>query len=153
MEELARLAGLATAPPFDVGTRVFVREDGYVYISVGNTRPEIRDRLGWTQGNVWMRDHVELRLPLEHPEIATPVRAMAYALGRAHEANLEPDAPRRFRFVVDADWMRNEGLVESQTMKYVDVIVELRTVDEEVILRGYHLAPTRHGPRGVQLWP
>ena len=59
MEEVATLAELAIAPSLEVGTRVLVREYGYVYISVGNTLPEIRSRLGWTQDNVWMPDHVE----------------------------------------------------------------------------------------------
>ena len=154
MEELASLAELATAPLVDVGTRVLVHEDGYVYISVGNTRPEIRDRLGWTQGNVWIPDHVESRLPVEHPEIVSPVQAMAFALMRTHHVGQEHRAGELFtRFLVTGSAAHGAGYLASRSVALVDLLVELRNTRGQVLLRGIHIAPTRHGPRGRHIWP
>lgn len=155
MEELASLAELATAPPFEVGTRVLVHEDGYVYISVGNTRPEIRDRLGWTQGNVWMPDHVEGRLLVQHPEIQPSVDAMAHVLSHPIRVGLrrgkagEPSV----QFIIGGDELRTLGYLRSRSTLYVDVLVELRQMQDEVILRGYHISPMNRIPGRRPIWP
>lgn len=153
--ELERLVELATTPRVVIGTRVLVREDGHVYISVGNTLPEITTRLGWTQGNVWMPDHVEWRLPIQHPEIESCVEAMAFVLSHPNTANLllgdagEPSV----RFVISGDELRDAGYLRSRRTRYVDLLVELRRVEREIILRGYHLSPANFGAGRRQIWP
>lgn len=154
MNELETLAELAIAPLVDVGTRVLVREDGYVYISVGNTLPEIRDRLGWTQGNVWMPDHVELRLAIEHPEIVRPLQAMGFALIQPHDVGQEYRGGAFFtRFLVIGREAYAAGILTSRSIALVDLLVELRSTGGQVLLRGMHIAPTRNGPRGRHIWP
>lgn len=78
--QLRRLADLAAEPERPVGTRVRIEEDGFVYTSVGNTRPEIAARLNWTQPNVWLPDHALKRIRSKHPVINDPVLAGAALL-------------------------------------------------------------------------
>lgn len=147
------LEQLAVEPARPVGTRIHVDEDHFVYISVGNTRPEIAERLGWTGRNVWMPDHVERYLHERHPEISPPVEAVALVLGNPLAVHREPIEIQKVRFIASADDLRAAGLISSRSMKLVDVMVELRDVGLETVLRTFHLAPTRHGVRGPQLWP
>lgn len=157
MEELTSLAELATAPPFDVGTRVLVLEDGYVYISVGNTLPEIQARLGWTQGYVWMPDHVESRLLVQHPEIQPSVEAMAYVLSHPARVSLRQGNAGEpcVRFVTGGGELRALGYLRSRSTAFVDVLVlvELRQIDDKVVLRGYHISSMNRIPDRTQIWP
>jgi hypothetical protein len=155
VEELTSLAELATAPPFEMGTRVLVHEDGCVYISVGNTRPEIRDRLGWTQGNVWMPDHVERRLSRVHPEIEQPVGVMALVLMNPLAVNLRTgrEGVPEVRFLASSNGPRSAGYLQSQSIAHLDMLVELRPADHATHLRAFHLAPTKRFERRRLIWP
>lgn len=51
------LRDLGTIPAVPIGTRVMVDEDQKAYIGVGFTSPEIANRLGWDQENIWMPEH------------------------------------------------------------------------------------------------
>ena len=134
-----------------VGAQVTVEETSRSYYSVGRISTTIAEHLEWDFSNIWMPDHVFARLPRDHPEISNPIEAMAHVLVYPISVGIDDD-PNFVRFLIEATAMRQAGFVSSKRMRFVDVIVELRHVDGEIIPRGYHLAPTRHGTRGRQLW-
>ena len=140
-------------PGLPVGTRVHMAEDGYVYVSAGTTRPEIAAWLGWTQANVWMPEHVERYLLRRHQEIRRPIEAGAYLLSHPDAVSEDPKNRALIRFLIDAHTMRSAGFIASRTMAFIDLLVELRRVDGEVLLRAFHLAPATQGPRGTVRWP
>ncbi|HET7037318.1 MAG TPA: hypothetical protein VFI42_16655 [Thermomicrobiaceae bacterium] len=150
---LQRLAELATLPGVPVGTRVRVAEDGYGYIGLGQTRPEIAARLGWTQANVWMPEHVERYVLRQHQEIRRPIEASAYLLGHPDAVSEDPQNPALIRFLIGASAIRSAGFIASRTMTFIDLLVELRRVDGEVLLRAFHLAPATQGRTGTARWP
>lgn len=153
IDRVTRLRDLGEISAIAIGTRVFVVEDEHIYIGVGNSTAEIASRLGWSQQNVWLPEHVHQNLLWRHPEIKKPIDCMASILRDPETVNAEPGQPAYFRFLVDAVTVRTAGFVTSRTMKRVDVIVEFRQVDGGSLLRAFHLAPTRHPARGLRLWP
>lgn len=152
IQRLRRIVDLATEPELPVGTRVRVEEDEVVYTSVGTPAEQIEARLGWTQGNVWVPAHALEYMSERHPEIRNPIGAIAWILMNPGHVNEEP-GKSEMRFLVDASDLREAGFLRARSVKLVDVIVELREVDDNVVLRAFHISPTRQAPRGRRRWP
>lgn len=100
-----------------------------------------------------MSGHVERYILARHPEILQPPGSAAYVLIHADSVNEKSGEPNKIRFLIDAARIRAAGFVTSRTIKRVDLLVESRQVGAEMLLRAYHLTPTRQGARGPQRWP
>lgn len=152
-ERVQYLRSLATAERCPVGTRVLVEEDQFTYVSVGQTTTEIANLLGWSQGNVWMPEHVLHYIQHRHEVILDPVATAAAALRQSTSMHLDHAEPEIKRiFYIDAETLRKEGLLSSQTARYVSAGVELRHTSGDTLLRLFHLSPHRI-TRGERLWP
>jgi hypothetical protein len=146
------LRDLADEPLLPVGTRVVIRENEWVFHRVGNTRPEIASRLKWGQKNVWVPAPALQHIVTTHPEIREPIAGMAFGLNHLLTASEVPDKSE-VRFLIDAKDMRSEGYLVSRSVNFVDLLVKLWSDNGEIVLRGFHLAPTRRVSRGQQRWP
>ena len=77
-------AELGTFGLLPAGTLVeLLRPDGttWQYHAVGSTTPAIAARLGWPEGNVWLRGPERAYMLREHPELCADLdRAIAYVL-------------------------------------------------------------------------
>lgn len=136
-----------------VGTRVFVDEDRNIYIGIGNTTMEIAERLGWTQENVWLPSFHERYIEENHPEFPDPLQAVRRVLSQPHSVYDVPEQPTQTQFFATGDSLRVRGLLISRSVRYVDVLVELRQVLGGSYLRVFHLSPKRHPKEGRRRWP
>lgn len=151
---LTHLSDLAREPAIPVGSRVLVAEDGHIYISIGNTTPAIAARLGWTQANVWMPEHVLTGINWRHPVIIDPITSASRVLQAPLSVHEDPRGrPDHSYWIIPAQALRNEGLLASRSTRYVDAVVELRYVGESGLLRIFHLSPRSRNQGGLQLWP
>ena len=147
------LGELATEPRVPVGTRVFVEEDGIIYSSVGQTRPEIASYLGWKQPNIWLPSHAMRRIQTRHKVILSPVIAASMVLEDPLSIHVGYE-PNHAYFICDATALRTVGTLTSQTTRWIDLVVESRQAfDGRRFLRTFHLSPATRNKGGKQLWP
>jgi hypothetical protein len=148
-----RLADLASDVRFPAGTLVRVEETHELFHSVGTTLPIIADRLGWTQGSVWLPESAMRRMEINHPEFADPVQAIGIVLTHPIAVCDVPDVPNQVQFFADAQRLRQERLVRSRSIRTVDVLIELRRAADDIYLRAFHLSPMRKPKEGRLRWP
>lgn len=156
MSEIDRVTSLATLgalPPLLVGALVLVEETEELFLNVGNTMPEIAARLGWTQGNIWLPERARRYITERHPVFLDVLAAVRTVLSQP--VSVHEDRKRRggLYFVLSGDTLRALGLLASQSAAYVDVLVELRSVQGGAYLRVFHLGPSDRKRGGKQLWP
>jgi hypothetical protein len=130
-----------------------VEEDASIYTSVGRTTDEIARRIGWTQANVWIPEHARQDMLEKHKVISDPMAASNLIL-------LNPlgvwmlDGNSTYRlFFAGATMLREAGLLGSRTTRYVDAIIEARSVENGSVLRLFHLSPRKKNYGSIQLWP
>ncbi len=152
IDRVSRLRDLGDMPPVAIGTRIFVEEDAHLYIAVGSTTAEIAERLGWVQENVWLPEPVEKRIQLKHRVIRNSVAAAAFVLGNPSGVH-QGRHPDEWYFIIDAGIIRDEGLLQSSSTRYVDAVVELRSAHGGAYLRVFHLSPRKKNHGGIHLWP
>ncbi|CAN5120191.1 hypothetical protein BH23CHL1_BH23CHL1_21980 [soil metagenome] len=150
---LGRLADLVGHPPAPVTTRVLIEEDHWIYICVGQARADIAATLGWNDENIWMPEHVLRYVSERHPVILNPVRAFSVLLQQALTVHEDRKDKNHRYFIVDGETLRADGLLSSQTVRYVDAVVEWRHVPDGRIMRAFHLSPNKRNQGGQQLWP
>lgn len=136
-----------------VGIRILVDEDRNVYVSIGNTTAEIRERLGWTQQNVWMPEHVEQYILRKHGVFSDPIAIAHAVLSTPTSVHLDSYEEDQFYFVVGRDRLIEQGFALSDGISMVDAMVELRQVQDTELLRFFHLSPRDRNRGGLQLWP
>jgi hypothetical protein len=149
-------AALGTLPPVAPGTVAELPQpDGTIwrYYGVGGTPPEIAARLGWTQANAWLREPERDRIIALHDVFPHLERAVAFVLANPTSVYAVRDAPTHARFVSPGFALRQAGLLASRTTRYVDAIIEPRTVEGGTYLRAYHFAPASRDKGQVRLWP
>lgn len=102
-----------------------------------------------------MPDHVEDRLLERHPEFQQHDKAMALVLADPFSVNLRSGTGGvpEVRIIASADRLRVAGYLRSRSIGYVDLLVELRSVDGETLSRAFHLAPTRRFESRRLIWP
>lgn len=132
---------------------MFVEEDGRIYIGVGHTSRAIAARLGWAQGNIWLPDHELHRIATRHPVLPDTIAAAEAVLSNPLSVHDNPRKPDSVYFIVNADEMRNRGLLASRSAPYVDAVVELRRAGTSFWLRMFHLSPAHRNKGGAKLWP
>lgn len=148
------LRDLGTMGLVPAGTQVQVAEDGFLYIAVGNTSPHIAQRLGWTQANIWMPEHVLRDIMGKRSWIIPdPVAAAALILAIPVTVRKDQRPDDAVRFIVEATELRRRGLLQSASTRYVDTLVELREAPGGNLLRLFHLSPRGKNQGGEQLWP
>ncbi len=124
------------------------------YYGCGTTAPEIAERLGWTQQNVWMREPERNYVLREHPNLFTDLdQAIAYVLGQPDSVHENPRGMGDFYFIVSGERLRAAGLLLSRRTRLIDAVVELRAVLDGSFLRLFHVAPALRNNGGRQLWP
>lgn len=147
------LGELATEVSVPVGTRIFVEEDGIIYTSVGQTRPEIASRLGWTQPNIWLPSPALRDMRIYHEVIVDHINAAALALQNPFSVHEGRDEGQYYFFLY-AELFREAGLLTSRSTRFIDAVVQLReTIDGSKLLRLFHLSPATRNKGGRQLWP
>ena len=147
------LHDLGTMDLVPVGTRVYVEEDGIAYIGVGSTTLIIAQHVGWTLSNVWIPDHVEMRIVVKHGVFPSIVAAAHAVLSDPISVHVHNRGQNFFYFFTEGERLRDEGLLTSRSTDFVDGVVELRHVSGGNVLRLFHLAPTDRNKGGRQLWP
>ena len=137
-----------------VGTRVFVHEDGITYIGVGNASSEIAERIGWTQVNVWMPEHVYTYALTKRSRIFPKPALLASSIlthpDSVHRAVRRNDA---WYFITSGTALRDRRVLTSESTRYVDAAIELRHVSGGSVLRLFHLSPRNRNYGGEKLWP
>lgn len=152
-ESIPRLHQLGTMDRVPIGTRVYVEEDGFIYIGVGNTSSQMARRLGWTQANIWMPEHVESSILLKHRVFPNPVVSAQVVLTNPSSVHNDRRGPGFIYFFVTAERLREAELLTSRSTDFVDGVVELRHVSGGQVLRFFHLAPVDRNKGGRQIWP
>lgn len=153
LQRVALLRDLGSMGRVPVGTRVHVKEDGFIYAGIGQTTPEIIDRIGWDQANVWMPERVETGVLIEHGVVPDPVLAAHAVLVGALSVHEDRRGRGFVYFVTVAERLRVVELLTSRSTDFVDGVVELRHVLDGRLLRFFHLAPADRNKGGRQLWP
>lgn len=150
-------AQLGTLPPLPIGTIAeFPQADGmpWRYYAVGNTTREIAVRLGWTYGNVWLREPERSYMLITRPEVFTSLEhAIAYTLAHPQSVHENDRAPGGFYFIISGATLREAGLLRSRRTRLVDATIEVRAVLEGSFLRLFHFSPVIRNQGGRQLWP
>ena len=150
-------ADLGTLPPLPIGTVAeFPQLDGTLwrYYAVGNTTREIASRLGWTQGNVWLREPERRYMLLARPDVFTSLEhAIAHVVARPESVHENDRAPGGYYVIASGAALRAAGLLRSRSTRLVDVTIEVRAVLEGSFLRLFHFAPAARNQGGRQLWP
>jgi hypothetical protein len=148
-----QLRDLGTMEPVPAGTRVYVEEDHTTYISAGTTTPAIAQRIGWEHANIWIPDHVLIRMtarPLPFVDIISVASIVMRRPSSVHQGTRQTN---HVYFIVEASVIRDAGLLLSRSARFVDAVVELRHVSGGNILRLFHLSPRGKNQGGAQLWP
>src|SRR3712207_251475 len=150
-------AELGSLPPQPVGTVAELPQpDGtnWRYYSVGNTTREIASRLGWTQGNVWLREPERRYMLFTRQDVFTSLEhAIAYTLAHPQSVHENDRAPGGLYFIISGLALREAGLLKSRRTRLVDATIEVRAVLEGSFLRLFHFAPAIRNQGGRQLWP
>ncbi len=155
---IEREAELGTLPILPVGIVVeLARPDGSVwrYYGLGTTTPAIAARLGWTHVNVWLREiernrMLRVRGRLLFPQLEEAIAQVLRDPISVHEARGDPLS---LYFIASGESLRVRGLMMSQSVSFVDAIIEARTTDGGEYLRLYHFSPRNRGRGGRRLWP
>lgn len=100
------LRDLGLMPAVAVGMRVLVDEDEHVYVSVGNTTSEIMERLGWTQGNIWMPELAETHIITRHRTFPDPIGAAGVVLTVPSGVYQDRREAGHYYFITDASVLR-----------------------------------------------
>lgn len=153
IREVAGLGNLADQTPIPPGTHVRVLEDGITYTSVGQTLPEIAARLSWTQGTIWMPDHVLRDIALDHPVIVDPIQVAQMLLQAPISVHIGRNS-NQWYFLGSGPALRAANMLTSRSVPYVDAVVELRRTSlGSHMLRLFHLSPATRNKGGARLWP
>lgn len=154
---IAREADLGTVPPLSPGAVAeLVQPDGSIwrYYSVGNTTSAIAVRLGWTQGNVWLREIERNYIVAVHQRpFPNLFGAIGYALAHPDAVHELAHKPTDTYFIIAGDALRQSNLLISRSTPLVDAIIESRAVPGGTYLRLYHFSPTARNKGASQLWP
>ncbi len=146
-DELRTLA----AQPF--GTVIYVEETRETLIAVGNVAPHIAARLHWAQQNIWLPEHARDYV-LEHHEVFPDVlAAMQVVLSMPMGVYLAEKRANCVLVLADASTLRQRGLLPSDSVPYVDAIIERHAVVGGFYLRCFHLSPATRNKGGLRLWP
>jgi hypothetical protein len=150
-------AELGRLPPLPPGTVVeLLRPDGEVwrYYGLGSTRPEIAARLRWTQGNVWLRDLERRHILTTRSGLSDQLEeAIGSTLRQAQSVHENVRPPGGWYFLVSGASLLQAGLINSRRVRYLDLVVEERSVEGGSYLRVVHFSPTTRNAGGRQLWP
>jgi hypothetical protein len=124
------------------------------YYSVGAIRPDIAARLGWTQGNVWLRqperDNI---LKTKAAAFANIDEAMRYVVTGPDSVHELGGLSNAFYFVVSGAALRSAGILTSRSTHLIDAIIERRAVRGGAYLRLFHFSPRDRNMGGRQVWP
>ncbi|MDQ6601109.1 MAG: hypothetical protein M3176_10530 [Chloroflexota bacterium] len=144
------LRTLAAQP---VGTTVFVEETRERLIAVGNVPAHIAARLHWTQQNIWLPGHARDYILGRHaifPDVFAAVQAVLSAPSGIYVSQKRPNC---VLFLADAGMLHQRQLLSSDSVPYVDAIIERRVVTGGFYLRCFHLSPATRNKGGLRLWP
>lgn len=148
---------LGTLASLPVGTVAeLAQTDGTIWGDhvVGNTTPEIAVQLGWTEGNVWLREPERQYMLKKRGGLFSDLEpAIAHVLAHPQSVHENPRAVGEIYFVTGGSSLRQVGLIQSDRVRFVDVVVEARHVEHGRYLRVFHFAPTTRNIGGQQLWP
>jgi hypothetical protein len=155
---IEREAELGTLPTLPVGTVVELPQPSgttWRYYSVGTAAPVVAARLGWAQGNVWLREiersrMLRIRGRLLFPRLEEAIHQVLQEPQSVHEARGDPSS---VYFVATGASLRARGLLMSRSVNFVDAIIEARRVDGGRYLRLFHFSPRDRARGGRRLWP
>ncbi len=148
-----QLRDLGTMDPVQAGTRVYVEEDGTTYTSAGTTQPDIAQRIGWEHANIWIPDHVLIRMEARPLPFVDIVSVASIVMRRPTSVHQGTRQTNHVYFIAEANVVREAGLLLSRSARFVDAVVELRHISGGSILRMFHLSPRGKNQGGAQLWP
>jgi hypothetical protein len=152
--QVERIVELGSLETISTGTIIRVAEDGYDYTCVGHIPDEITSHINWPAHQVWMPQHVISDVQSKRGWILLdPVAVASLVIQRPESAWKDTRSDNAVRFVVGADGIREHGLLNSVSTRYVDAIVELRKVPGGSVLRLFHLSPQTNEQKGTKLWP
>ncbi|WP_238538461.1 hypothetical protein [Nitrolancea hollandica] len=132
---------------------MMVDEDQKAYIGVGFTSPEIANRLGWDQENIWMPEHALQWIQANHATLSDPIGAAHIILNHPRSVHQDLQSDDGIYFITDAEELRSGGLLKSRSTRYVDAVVRFEWVSDGAFLRPFHLSPRKRNQGGFQLWP
>lgn len=151
-----RYIDLAILGAVPVGTEIWVEEAGRTLFSAGDTTAAIAKSIrwvGWTEQTVWI-DETSLRyFQQHHGVLSDPVAVVAAILNDPASVHLDSRIEDAVLFVADSARLERHGLLTSQSIRYVDLVVEFRQVAGGKYARIAHLAPTDQVGGMVQIWP
>jgi hypothetical protein len=152
--QVDRIVELGSLEPVSTGTIIQVAEDGYDYTCVGHIPSDIASHINWPTNQVWMPQHVIADVQSKRGWIILdPVAVASLVIHRPDSAWKDTRSDNAVRFVVGANGIREPGLLNSVSTRFVGAIVELRKVPGGSVLRLFHLSPQTSEQKGTKLWP
>lgn len=153
-EVIRNVRELVRLPALRVRTEVLVEEENLGYVCVGNFSLPVRQAIEWPYANVWMPLHVHTYLLQKRADVFADIAHAAAGVLEDAVSVHRDRLPGNYLYVLtEARNLRGRGVLRSRTTRYVDAVIELRTISGVTIPRLFHLSPRDRNQGRKQLWP